>query len=149
MIFVDTSFLVSLYLPNDQFSSLARNLAASFEEPLAYPLLTELELTNAIWRSVGEARISSAVAINLFREVRRDLVDGFLEQCGLNAVAHYGKAIELSQEYASRHLTRALDVLHVAAACLLETTEFASFDARQRKLATSVGLALLPLSLRV
>jgi hypothetical protein len=149
LIFVDTSFLVSLYLPNDRFSALARNLAVSFQEPLAYPLLTELELTNAIWRSVGEARISKEVAINLLREVRRDLVDGFLEQCGLDAVAHYRKAIELSEEHASRHLTRALDVLHVAAACLLEATEFASFDGRQRKLAKGVGLALLPRSLRV
>ena len=37
-----------------------------------------------------------------------------------------------------------LDVLHVAAACLLEAREFASFDIRQRKLAAGVGLKPLP-----
>jgi hypothetical protein len=87
---------------------------------------------------------SNQRAANLFRDVNRDLVDGFLQQCGLDSVAHYHKAIELSRRYASQHLTRSLDVLHVAAACLLETPSFASLDARQRKLAASVGLTLLP-----
>jgi predicted nucleic acid-binding protein len=144
LIFADTSFLVSLYLPNDRLTTLATTVAAGFRSAIAYPLLTELELTNTLWRAVGQKRISKELATNLFRAVNRDLIDGFLQQCGLDAVAHYQKAINLSRRYASEHLTRSLDVLHVAAACLLETPSFASLDIRQRKLAASAGLKLLP-----
>ena len=56
----------------------------------------------------------------------------------------------VSQEttYAARYLTRTLDALHVAAALLLEAKTLASFDDRQRRLAASVGLQLLPETLR-
>jgi predicted nucleic acid-binding protein len=121
LIFADASFLVSLYLPNDRFSMIARTVAVSFQSAIAYTLLTELELTNTLWRAVGEKRISKEFALNLLRDVNRDLVDGFLQQSGLGALAHYRKAMELSERYASHYFTRALDVLHVAAACLLET----------------------------
>ena len=57
MIFADSSFLVSLYLPNDRFSAPARMIAISFRDAVAYPLLVEQELTNTIWRAVGEKRI--------------------------------------------------------------------------------------------
>jgi predicted nucleic acid-binding protein len=144
LIFADASFLVSLYLPNDRFSGLAKTVAANFESPVAYPLLTEVELTNTVWRAVGEKRISKKLGTALLRDVHRDLVDGFLQQSGLDAVAHYRRAIELSERYAAQYLTRALDVLHVAAACILETRFFASFDIRQRQLATVAGLKLLP-----
>jgi predicted nucleic acid-binding protein len=144
LIFADTSFLVSLYLPNDRFTPLARTVAAGFRSAVAYPLLTEVELTNTVWRAVGQKHISKELASDLLRDVNRDLVDGFLLQTGLDPVAHYRRAMDLSQRYASQYLTMALDVLHVAAACLLETPSFASFDSRQRKLAARVGLKLLP-----
>lgn len=135
---------MSLYLPNDRNSVLARTVAASFRDPMAYSLLTELELKNAIWRGIGEKRISERIARRSLGDVDQDLVDGFLQRCGLDAVTHHGKALELSEQYASKYLTRALDVLHVASALLLKTTEFASFDLRQRNLASAVGLKLLP-----
>jgi predicted nucleic acid-binding protein len=45
-------------------------------------------------------------------------------------------------------LIRTLDVLHVAAALLLEAKILASFDERQRRLAASVGLKVLPETVR-
>ena len=147
MIFADASFLVSLYLPIDRFSAQARATAASFQDAVAYPLLTEVELNNTVWRAVGEKRIPAQLARALLRDVNRDLIAGFLQHCGLDCVTHYRKAMELSEEYAAQFLTRALDVLHVAAACLLETPLFASFDERQRKLAASAGLKLLPVNI--
>ena len=147
MIFADSSFLVSLYLPLDRFSAQARAAASSLSDALAYPLLTEVELANTLWRAVGERRIPASTARALFRDLNRDLSAGLLQHCALDCVKHYRKAIELSEQYAAQHLCRALDVLHVAAACLLETPLFASFDQRQRKLALSVGLKLLPLKI--
>ena len=144
MIFADSSFLVSLYLPNDRFSAAARAIAISFRDAVAYPLLVELEFTNTIWRAVGENRIPVRSATSLFDAVDRDLDKGFLVRRGLDAVAQYRNAMKLSTEYAARYLTRTLDVLHVAAALLLEAKTLASFDDRQRRLAASVGLQLLP-----
>jgi len=45
-------------------------------------------------------------------------------------------AISFRAEHAARYLTRTLDVLHVAAALLLEAKILASFDERQRRLAS-------------
>ena len=112
-----------------------------------YPLLVELELVNTIWRAVGEKRIPARLAASLLGAINRDLAEGFLVRSGLDAVAHYRSAMKLSTQNAGRYLTRTLDVLHVAAALLLEAKVLASFDERQRRLATSVGLKLLPTSL--
>jgi predicted nucleic acid-binding protein len=148
LIFADSSFLVSLYLPNDRFSAWARTIAASFRDTVAYPLLVELELTNTIWRAVGEKRIPARLAANLLGAVNRDLTEGFLVRSGLDAVAHYRDAMKLATRYAAQYLTRTLDILHVAAALLLEAKILASFDERQRRLAAGVGLKLLPETLR-
>jgi predicted nucleic acid-binding protein len=148
LIFADSSFLVSLYLPNDRFSAPARTIATSFRDTVAYPLLVELELTNTIWRAVGEKRIPARLAANLLGAVNRDLTEGFLVRSGLDAVAHYRDAMKLATRYAAQYLTRTLDILHVAAALLLEAKILASFDERQRRLAASVGLKLLPETLR-
>ena len=40
--------------------------------------------------------------------------------------------------------TRSLDLMHVAAAMLLEATAFLSFDHRQRKAAAAEGLGVFP-----
>jgi predicted nucleic acid-binding protein len=69
LIFADTSFLVSLYLPNDRFTPLARTVAAGFRSAVAYPLLTEVELTNTVWRAVGQKHISKELASDLLRDV--------------------------------------------------------------------------------
>jgi predicted nucleic acid-binding protein len=148
LIFADSSFLVSLYLPNDRFSAPARAIAVSFRDTVAYPLLVELELTNTIWRAVGEKRIPARLAASLLGAVNRDLTEGFLVRSGLDAVAHYRDAVKLSTEYAARYLIRTLDVLHVAAALLLEAKILASFDEWLRRLAASVGLKLLPETVR-
>jgi predicted nucleic acid-binding protein len=114
---------------------------------MAFSLLTELELKNAIWRAVGDKRISEPLASGSLGDLDRDLIDGFLQRCGIDSVAHYRKALQLSEQYAPKHLTRALDILQVAAALLLKTAEFVSFDLRQRRLASDVGLKLLPVRL--
>jgi len=115
-----------------------------FQDAIAYPLLTELELKNAVWRAVGEKRLSQRLALSCLSDVERDLTAGFLQRCGLDSATHYKKAVELSEQYASRYLTRALDVLHVAGAIVLNCQEFASFELRQRKLASAAALKVLP-----
>jgi hypothetical protein len=106
-----------------------------------------LELTNTIWRAIGEKRIPARLAARLLGAVNRNLTEGFLVRSALDAVAHYRNATKLSTEYASRYLTRTLDPRggDVAVRC---KRVLASFDERQRRLAAPVGLKLLPETFR-
>jgi predicted nucleic acid-binding protein len=52
--------------------------------------------------------------------------------------------IFLSAEYSGDLGSRSLDLLHVAAALEAGCRTFASFDVRQRRVAESCGLALIP-----
>ncbi len=52
----------------------------------------------------------------------------------------YELTVNLSRMHTPVFGTRALDVLHIAIALELHATEFWTFDDRQAKLATAVGL---------
>ena len=54
--------------------------------------------------------------------------------------AMYLEARRLASRWTSRLGTRTLDILHVAAAIVLEADSFHTFDDRQKKLAKSAGL---------
>ena len=144
MIYCDTSFLGALYLPGAKFEPVARELASAFTEPMAFPWLSELELCNSVYRGTGRNIYSRQVCASILRQIAQDKNAGLLFLWPLDLLPHFRKAMELSKQFTPIHLCRSLDVLHVAAACLLGPGEFASFDARQRKLAASAGLKLLP-----
>jgi uncharacterized protein len=143
-IYCDTSFLVPLYLEGDSFTAAATRLAASFDEPIPYPWLVELELINTLHRSVGLNLIDRTTCQKLTRQIQQDKIDGILVPSAVNQARHRRKALELSQQYVAVYLNKSLDVLHVAAALELRAHGFASFDIRQRKLAGAAGLELLP-----
>ena len=69
VIFADSSFLVSRYLPNDRFSAPACTMPHPLPRRGCYPLLVELELTNTIWRAVGGECIPARLAANLLGAV--------------------------------------------------------------------------------
>jgi predicted nucleic acid-binding protein len=144
MIYCDTSFLGALYLPGEKFEPVARQLASAFAEPMAFPWLVELELSNSVYRGAGRKIFSRRVGASILRQIARDKAAGLLFSCSLELQPHFRKAMELSQRFMPICLCRTLDVLHVAAACVLGVGELVSFDARQRDLAARVGLKLLP-----
>jgi predicted nucleic acid-binding protein len=144
LIYCDTSFLGALYLPGEEFEPGARELASTFAEPMAFPWLSELELCNSVYRGAGRNIYSRRVCTSILRQIAQDKATGLLLSWPLDLVPHFRKAMELSKQFTPTYLCRSLDVLHVAAACLLEAAEFASFDIRQRKLAAGVGLKPLP-----
>jgi predicted nucleic acid-binding protein len=144
VIYCDTSFLVSLYFPRDAFGSEARKIASDFEESIPYSLLAELELITAAERLTGARQLSLAENRDIFSRIRDDLANGLLEPCSFDLSANYQKAIRLAKEHNARARVRTLDILHIATALQLEAKTLISFDNRQRKLAGSVGLALLP-----
>jgi hypothetical protein len=141
--FADTGFVASLYLSE---STSAQARAAIQASPIALPLtpLAMLELRNAFNRSVQRRRITTAQRDALWQDVEADIAGGFLVPTPVASDELHKKARQLSDRHTPMLGTRSLDLLHVAAALVLEAKEFFSFDDRQRKAAASEGLKVKP-----
>jgi predicted nucleic acid-binding protein len=114
MDFADSSFLASLYL-RESTTKRAHAALQTSKRALAVTSLSLLELRNAFNRAVHLRRISPG---------QRDAL------CSDRHTPVLG--------------TRSLDLLHVAAALLLDAKLFFSFDERQRTVAASEGLKVKP-----
>ncbi len=147
MIYCDSSFLASLYIPTDAFNPVARKVASKFVTPIPYTLLNELELINTLRRGLGDHSLDQTSHDAILRTINTDEADGLLKRTPLNQIALYEKALELSRKHTPTLACRSLDILHVASALILGSRTFASFDLRQRKLAKATKLALLPFAL--
>ena len=141
--FADTGFVASLYLKE---STSAQARAAVQAAPVVLPLtpLVMLELRNAFNRAVHRQRLTAAERDALWQDVEADIASGFLVPTGLPSDELHKKARQLSDRHTPALGTRSLDLLHVAAALVLEAKEFFSFDERQRKAAASEGLKVRP-----
>ena len=143
--FADTGFLVSLYL--EETTSKAADAAVGKDkdrQPLPLTPLVLLEMRNAFNRSVQRQRITAAQRDALWQDVEADIASGFLVPTTVAAAALHDTARELSDRYTPTLGTRSLDLLHVAAALVLEAKVFFSFDDRQRKAAAGEGLKVKP-----
>ena len=144
MIYCDSSFLVALYVKRDAFHLHAARIAARFQEPIPYTLLAELELINGVRRNLAANLIAHNEHDAVFRQIAEDESEGILLRQPLPQAEHYAAARELSKKFTPVISARSLDILHVAAALLLKTSEFASFDEKQRVLAEKAGLKPIP-----
>jgi predicted nucleic acid-binding protein len=130
---------VALYLQTQSLSAIAREMVDSFEEAIAFPWLTELEVLTVLRRTLRPAALKKA--LSALAAARND---GVLVPCAPEADAYSRRALELSKRYAAEIQCRTLDILHVALALETETPYFVSFDRRQRQLAQAVRLKVLP-----
>ena len=141
--FADTGFIASLYL--EEATSKAADAALGTKRvPLPLTPLAALELRNAFNRAVQRQRITAAQRDALWQDVEADIASGFLVLTPVAADELHHKARRLSDRYTPRLGTRSLDLLHVAAALVLQAKVFFSFDDRQRKAAASEGLKVKP-----
>ena len=141
--FADTGFIASLYL--EESTSKAADAALGVKrEPLPLTPLVMLELRNALNRSVQRRHITTAQRDALWQDVEADIVSGFLVPTPVASDELHNKARQLSDRYTPTLGTRSLDLLHVAAALVLEAKVFFSFEDRQRKAAAGEGLKVKP-----
>jgi uncharacterized protein len=146
VIYGDTSFLLALFVERDFFHIQASRLAVKFKEPIPLTLLSELELVNGIRRSLAAKIISIEEHDRIFRQIAEDESQGIFVRLAIHQADHFAKARELSKKFTPEISARSLDILHVAAALLLKVRDFASFDEKQRILASKAGLKLAPAS---
>ena len=141
--FADTGFLASLYL-KESTSARARAALQATAAPLPLTPLGLLEFRNALNRAVHQQRITTAERDGLWQDVETDIAVGFLVATSVASADLHAKARELSDRYTPTVGTRSLDLLHVAAALLLDTKRFFSFDERQRESASGEGFEVKP-----
>jgi predicted nucleic acid-binding protein len=141
--FADTGFITSLYL-KESTSAQARAAIQAASVVLPLTPLVLLELRNAFNRSVHRRRITTAQRDALWQDVEADIASGFLVPTSVATDELHKKARQLSDQYTPALGTRSLDLLHVAAALVLEAKDFFSFDDRQRKAALGEGLKVKP-----
>ncbi len=141
--FADTGFIASLYL-KESTSARARAAVQAAAVPLPLTPLALLELRNAFNLAVKWQRITPADRDALWQDVEADITGGFLVATPVASADLHAKARELSDLYTPTVGTRSLDLLHVAAALLLDAKTFFSFDERQRQAASGEGLEVKP-----
>ena len=143
MIYADSSFLVSLYLP-DVNSPAARRQMNARPQDIALSRFAALEVKNAFRLAIFRKWITPAQEGRVQALFDSDSEGGFLRPIPFPVDEIFAEAERLSRTHTSRSGNRSLDVLHVACARLTELEVFASFDARQRQLAKKAGLRIVP-----
>jgi len=138
-LYADTSFFVSLYLPDRHSSESQRRMA---QRPLIW--LTPLhraEWTHAVAQHIFQGRISAREAQRVHRDFESDRTNRLWAEVSVPEAA-----FELCEELARRHVarlgTRTLDSLHVASALELSAERFWTFDERQARLAQAENLKI-------
>jgi len=142
-VYVDTGILLKGYVfEADSPEAIAIVEAAG--DPLIFSHFHGIEIPNAIRlkRFRGEiAKAEEAAAIRVFHA---DIDAGRLARPDYDLAEVFNRAERLSAKYSGDIGSRSLDVLHVAAALECGCTGLASFDERQRKIASLAGLKLIP-----
>ena len=144
MIYCDTSFLVALNVRGEIFTPLASKIASEFDEAIPLIGIAELEWKTRIHRGLGDGSLTPTQHVAILRRIEQDVSDGILVRKSLPPADHLDCALKLSRTHAIKIPLRSLDILHVAAAKLLKCRKFASFDKRQRELASAEKMVLLP-----
>ena len=137
-IYLDTSFLVSLYTL-DANSAAALKAIARATGPFPVTAFCELELTNAIELRVFRREIAASHAGIILAAWRSDLASGFFNTVPTSPIV-YDQAVRLSRRHTPALGVRTMDILHVAAALTLGLETIYTFDRRQARLARAAGL---------
>ena len=137
-VYVDASFLVSLYCPDANSAAAAQAVKSSTGERFV-TVLGELEVLNAFGLRVFRREVTAAQAQSSLTDFEKDLRDGIFQLRGLPDPV-FERARQLSRQTTAKLGTRSAAILHVAAALELGADYLYSFDQHQRKLAQTVRL---------
>jgi predicted nucleic acid-binding protein len=138
--YADTSFVVSLYVFDDNSPRASTIFAEPFVPFLLTPLL-EAEIVNAfnlrIFRKESREK-QIQTSLELFG---KDVRSGVFELKSFSNEI-FRQASLISSRRTAKFGTRTLDLLHVASAVFLKTERFCTFDKKQAELARTEGLSV-------
>ena len=140
--YADTSLLFSLY-STDANSTKADAWRTANPAPLPFTAFHRLELRNALNLAVFQTRLTPEEVQSAWQEVENDIAAGLLVVKGGLWHRVFCEAENIAANHTPTIGCRTLDVLHIAAAKLIDTTEFCTFDNRQADLAKQVGMTVV------
>ena len=144
--YADTSFIGQFLVPDFATAAARAVFQRLHRPPLLYTGLHELELTNLLHLRIfaagssAERSRSRAETALAARRLQHMMQTAMLQQTPLDWEKAASQAAEYSARHSGRIGTRALDILHVAAAVSLNARLFLTCDRRQAALAKAVGL---------
>jgi len=141
--YADTGLFVKSYV-DEENSAEADEILAKVGTPLAFSHIHAVEIPNAIHLKRFRAEITPDQEAAVIRAFQGDIDAGRLQRPDYDLGAVFRRAEALSARHSGSLGTRSMDLLHVAVALEAGCTEFISFDARQRKVATKEGLRVIP-----
>lgn len=135
--YADTSFFVSLYLPDPHSLEAQRRLSS--QSVVWLTPLHVAEWTHAIEQHVFRKQISAGEASRLHSAFQATMQNRVWLEV-LVPESAFERCAELARQYAAKFGLRTLDTLHVASALELNADTFWTFDEHQQKLAKACGL---------
>jgi predicted nucleic acid-binding protein len=138
IVYADTSFLFSLYI-SDANSAAAAARMSNFKAPLLTTDFGEFEFTNAVSWRVFRKQLLIGEQHAVVDSFSKDLEAGIIRITPIPAAA-FARAKQIARTQTRKLGNRALDVLHVASALVLKADTFYTFDSKQTKLASDLGL---------
>ena len=141
--YFDSGVIVKLYVQEANSADAVR-LVTGYEAPYALTGWQALEVRNAIRLKGFRAEITPAAMTQSIAALEQDSVAGRWVRPGYTVADVEQKAEELSAGHAATLGCRTLDIIHVAAALVVGTKEFVTFDHRQAALAKAAGLTVKP-----
>lgn len=142
MRYLDTSSLAALYYPEAKTSRIEAHLRKR-PSSLPFTWLHELEFTNSLQLKVFRGEGTKVAQDAALTAIRSDVEAGVFFRAQVAWSQVFEAALRMSAAYSSRLGTRSLDLLHVAAACLLNSKEFITSDQRQGELAECEDLKVI------
>jgi predicted nucleic acid-binding protein len=138
-VYDDTSFLVAIYLTEADSAKALRHMQR-LTEPLPFTPFHRHELRTGIRFRAFRRDITTEQCMSVFREIEGDLTDNILTHTPIPWTDVFRNAESIAEKHSGTLGVRSLDLLHVALAVTLGTSDFVTFDTRQSSLAKAVGL---------
>ena len=138
IVYADTSFLFSLYVP-DANSSAAAAIMKRIKPPLLATDFVEFEFFNALNGRIFRKELRASEEQAVLLAFSKDIHAGAIRIVPISA-ATFASARRIARTHTRLLGTRALDVLHVASALTLRANSFCTFDKNQARLAAALAL---------
>lgn len=139
--YFDSAIIVKLYV-QEATSPDAVRLVDGYAAPYALTQWQALEVKNAIRLKAFRSEITQAEMNQSISALEQDVATGRWQRPTYTVAAVEQKAEELSASHSAILGCRTLDIIHVAAALVIEAKDFITFDGRQGALAKQAGLTV-------
>lgn len=140
-VYLDTSVMLSLHLRDVNYAS-ALAIMHTVRGKVLWTPWQKVEFGNAVRALIARGKLTDTDVKNIEKSMRASITGGDMIPRPLPAYALWQEADRLSRAYTPTIGVRTLDLLHVAAACVLKATRFRTFDNRQHALARAAGLSI-------